>query len=116
MSLVFSWVTLTSIWILGLTIATQEKMLLHFIRRWAEKKESSFYEAVLLCIWCMSSLHSIIGYGFLIGIGVVDEFSWRHLVAYPIVVCGSSFLSGMLWAIYLRIGFFDIEEDEFNNN
>lgn len=103
MTLIFELILLTSILVIGWTIITQPEMGLSFIREWAEKKESKFLEATLTCHWCMSSSWSLFGYLFAALIGIIDSFSWSLIFMYPIVVCGSSFLSGLSWAIYKKI-------------
>ncbi len=97
----FTIVLFTSIWILGVTIASQENMLLHSVRVWAEAQESKWAKVFIICIWCMSSLHSIIGYAFAFGIGVMPfEFHWSYVWMYPLVVMLSSLISGLTWTAY----------------
>lgn len=96
-------IVLTSIWILGLTLASQEEMIFNRWRLWAEERKSKIWKAVILCVWCMPSIHSLVGYAFAVGIGIISEFSWRLIVFYPLVVMGSSILSGLTWTLYLLI-------------
>lgn len=98
---IFSLIAITTIWILGLTIVTQPGMGLHSIRKWAEGKESKVFQPLILCPWCMPSIHSLAGYFFAVIIGVV-ELNFNIAFAYPIVVCGSSFCAGFLWTIYTK--------------
>lgn len=92
-------IIVTAIWVLGLTIATQEEMVFHNVRIWAEEKKSKWLEPVILCEWCMPSIHSVIGYLFCFLSGVVN-YDARLFIMYPIVVMGSSFLTGMMWGLY----------------
>ncbi len=95
-------ILLTSIWVLGLTIVTQEGMLLYNIRLWAEKKADEgnrWVEPLILCHWCMSSLHSFFGYAFALVSGIVI-YDWHILILYPLVVMGSSIVNGLTWAAY----------------
>lgn len=107
MQTIFNLIGITSIWVLGLTIATQPKMILFFLREKAEEKkgekEHSWWDPIILCHWCMSSIHGIAGYLFAVGTGVIPEFHWQLLIAYPIVVCGSSIVCGIVWALYKKI-------------
>ena len=92
-------ILLTSIWVLGLTIATQEKMILEKVAIWAEAQNKAILKAVILCAWCMPSIHSVVGYGFAMALGVISEWSWTLLVLYPLVVMGASITSGLIWTI-----------------
>lgn len=103
MNWIFNLISMTSIWVLGLTIATQPGMILFIFRQLADKKESSIYDAMIRCHWCMPSIHGLFGYLFAYGTGVITEFSVKQVIAYPIVVCGSSFIVGFLWVIYIRL-------------
>jgi hypothetical protein len=102
MTWILSWILLTVFWVLGLTIVTQPGMLLYFIRERAEKKKSSVYDALIRCHWCMPSIHGIAGYLFALATGVINGVLLTHLAAYPIIVCGSSFACGLLWALYKK--------------
>lgn len=96
-------ILITTIWCLGITVASQEGMIIHGIRKWADAKESKWAMPAITCIWCMPSIHSLAGYGFSIGVGVISSFSWSLVFMYPLVVCGASFCSGFIWAIYEMI-------------
>lgn len=110
MILLFELIVITSILVLGYTIATQEKMLLHWIREWADKKHdegAKWVEPVFLCHWCQPSVWSLFGFLFAYGIGVLDvsawnSFAWNVLFYYPLVVCGSSIVCGFSWTWYLQ--------------
>ena len=89
---------LTSVWVLGLTIVTQPEMALGEFRRWAEIKRRAIFEPIILCEWCMPSIHSLIGFAFAFALHVIPfKFSWDYVLMYPLVVMGSSFVCGMLW-------------------
>lgn len=96
---IFCIIFFTSVWVLGIKIVTSPGMILEKVGEWGGKKVREghrIYEALLVCHYCMPSIHSIIGYSFAIGIGVV-EFHWRLLISYPIVVMGSSLINGLVW-------------------
>lgn len=93
-------IALTSIWILGLTIATSKGMVLYFIRQKLESLENKIFEPVILCHWCMPSIHSIFGYAFAYAINVIDLSLFQVIVYYPLVVMGSSIACGFLWSGY----------------
>lgn len=112
MTLIFELILLTSILVIGWTIITQPEMGLYFLREWAETKESKLLNATMFCHWCMPSSWSLIGYLFAALIGLIDSFSWSLVFMYPIVVCGSSFLCGLLWAVYKKI---EIETKYYHN-
>ena len=103
MILLFKIIIITSIWVLGLTIATSDGMILEKWKVWGKAKMDEGHvivEPLIMCEWCMPSLHSIFGYAFAFGIGVLNNFSWRLVVMYPLVVMGSSFVCGVSWTIY----------------
>ena len=115
MTQILSLILITSIWVLGLTIATQEDMILYSWRQWGDKKHEEgkkWIEPVILCFWCMPSIHSIVGYLFGIGIGVINHFEWKLVFAYPLVVMGSSMLNGLIWGTHKLI---EAKTHYFNN-
>lgn len=96
-------IILTSIWVLGLTIVTQEGMALYKIRQWGDKKQAQgakWVEPLILCHWCMPSIHSIIGFLSAWGLGIITEWSWKFFLLYPFVVMGSSLANGIIWVVY----------------
>lgn len=102
---IFCIIFFTSVWVLGIKIATSPGMILEKAGEWGGQKVREghrIFEALLVCHYCMPSIHSIIGYSFAIGIGVV-EFHWRLLIAYPIVVMGSSLFNGLVWGWHEKI-------------
>jgi hypothetical protein len=99
MIILFQIIVLTSIWVLGWTIVTQQGMLLYSIREWAEGQGSKILEPVILCHWCMPSLHSVFGYIFAFSLGLLPPDP-AMLFIYPLVVMGSSLCCGMIWTLY----------------
>jgi hypothetical protein len=100
MLLLFELITICVIWCLGIKIVTAEGMLLEDLGKWAEKKVESgykIYEALLVCPYCLPSIHTAIAIGFAFGIGVIDTWSWHLLFMYPIIAMASSFINGFLW-------------------
>lgn len=103
MILLFELIAITSIWVLGLTILTQEGMLLEKVRDWADGK-GAWVEPVIRCHWCMPSLHTLIAYGFALCMGLMPgSFSWALVVIYPLVAMGSSLVNGLVWGWHLKI-------------
>lgn len=101
MTQIFSSIAITTMLVLGWVIITQEGMGLYFIREWGEekKKNNKWIEPLILCHWCMPSSWSIVGMAFAELLGLLQD-SWRIIIIYPIVVCGSSFCCGMLWLLF----------------
>lgn len=102
MSLIFQLSILLSIWVLGLTIITQEGMLLYSWREWANK-QGHWVEPIIRCHWCMPSIHGLIAYGFAFGIGILTEFNYRLIIMYPIVIMFSSLINGLTWGLHKMI-------------
>ncbi len=107
MILILKLISLTTIWCLGLTIASQNEMVLGFLRRRLTDGEGNplrrIYEPLLLCEWCMPSIHALVCYGIAVGLGIINNWSWSLLFAYPIVVMASSFCTGILWSVFKLI-------------
>lgn len=104
MILIIKLIFLTSIWVLGIKISTANDMVLEKLSIYGQKKIESGHkivEALIICEWCMPSIHSLIGYLFAIGIGFISEFSWSLVVIYPIIVMGSSLTCGIIWNAYM---------------
>lgn len=51
----------------------------------------------------MGSFHGLIGYGFAVGMGLINDFSWKLIVIYPLVVCGVSVVNGLVWGTFTLI-------------
>lgn len=100
-------IIITSILVLGYTASSQEGMILYPIRKWAETKKSKIYEPLFLCHWCAPSIYSVLGYFFIWIIGNFSSFTWNEVAIYPLVVCGSSMVNGLVWATYKCIAAID---------
>lgn len=97
----FELVTVTTIWVLGIKVVTHKGMVLERLGQYGERKVDEgkkIFEPLFVCAWCMSSIHSSIGY--MLVYTTMATFQWRSLLMYPIVAMASSFASGMLWLIY----------------
>lgn len=103
MSTLFNLIILTSIWVIGLNIVLQPSMALGSVREWAEAQDKMFFKPFLTCIWCMPSFHGLIGYWFGFGLGFAGEFDFKYVLAYPLVVMGSSFVCGFMWSLFVKI-------------
>lgn len=119
MILLLELILITSIWTLALTAASQPSMVLYRARVWAEQ-QGNWTDPIIKCYWCMPSLHSLISYGFAIGMELINGFSWSLIVIYPLVVCGASVLNGIVWStitlLLKKIDYYDNlsnEEQEF---
>lgn len=114
MILLFELIVLTSIWVLGLTIVTQQGMALYSVREWADTK-GTWTEPLITCHWCMPSIHSVVGFGFAVAMNLIGGFSWVLVAMYPLVVMGSSLVNGLIWGWYLKVNaeteFFKIEQE-----
>lgn len=99
---IISLIALTSIWVLGIKIVTHKGMLLEDLGEWCLNKSErhKMFEALCVCQWCMPSIHSLVGYGFAIAIGILTKLKWSLLFMYPIVVMGSSLTCGIIWLVY----------------
>lgn len=92
-------IVITVIWVLGFYLASSEGMVFYGLTKYAETRKSLIWQPIVLCVWCMPSIHSLIGYLFAAGLGVITHFSWRLVFMYPIVVMASAFLGGFLWRL-----------------
>lgn len=99
-------IIIVSIWVLGIKIATAEDMLLDNLGKWATKqaKKHKIFEALIVCPFCMPSIHSVIGYFFAFGLNILPfEWNWQLIIRYPLVVIGASIISGFTWVGYETI-------------
>ena len=103
MTLLFEIILITSLLVIGWTIITQPAMGFGGLREWADEYNSVLINATLFCHWCMPSSWSLLGYFFAWRLELIESFSWKLFWMYPLVVCGSSFLCGVSWAIFKRI-------------
>lgn len=105
--LLFKLSILTIIWVMGLTIVTQENMGLYILRDKATdnnfKATKEIYNPLIVCHWCMPSIHSIVGYLAAWGLGIITEWSWKLVLLYPFVVALSSLSCGLIWSFYKLI-------------
>lgn len=99
MILLLKLIIITVIWVLGFKIVTSEGMLLEAIGKYADSKKSLIWQPLVNCIWCMPSIHSLVGYVLAAGIGIITNFSWHLVFMYPLVVMGSSFMAGFLFNV-----------------
>lgn len=95
------------IWVLGFKIATSEGMIFESIGKWGEEKEEEGYKifkGLITCQWCLPGFHSIFAwtFAFILG-GIQFEFNWKYLVMWPVIIMGTSLLTGLTWTIYLTI-------------
>lgn len=93
-------ILLTAIWVLGIKIATAEDMVLEKLGNYGKQKVEEGYkifEALWVCEWCMPSVHSIIGYAFAVGLDIINGFDWKLVILYPLVVMGTSVVTGFTW-------------------
>lgn len=49
----------------------------------------------------MSSVHSFVGYAFMVLMSQITSFSWAEVFMYPLVAMGSSIIVGLTWTFYL---------------
>lgn len=84
--------------------ATSPGMLLEKVGDWSQKKRDAGYKIfeILLCPFCGASLFSIISIGFGLAIGICFS-TWNLLVIYPLIVFGSSTLTGIGWYLWLLL-------------
>ena len=136
MLLLLKLITLTTIWCLGIKIVTSDGMILSKVGEYGKKKAEEgkrVFEALIVCEWCLPSIHSLFGYGFALALGILPA-SWSLLFIYPLVAMGSSLCSGIIWNAYktmetfrdlgeTKIEFYDnfyedngIEESVFDND
>ena len=98
-------IIITSIWCLGVKIITAEGMILQKLGVYAKQqvdKGNIVWDALVNCEWCLASIHSLLGYLFALGIGVITKFEWRLIFMYPLVAMGTSLLTGMIWNYHLK--------------
>jgi hypothetical protein len=106
-------IAFSSAWVLGLTIASQEDMILERFQKWGEAKEKqgqSWVKALITCPSCMPSIHSMFGYLFvwIAGYGL----SWRFVAMYPIVIFFTCIIVTIVWNVYLWI---DVQIQYYSN-
>jgi hypothetical protein len=82
--------------VLGITIVTQDGMVLYKLREEAENNGSKLLEPLILCEWCMPSIYSMLGYVFSY---ILYGWDIKYLLFYPIVISLSSLICGLVWGI-----------------
>lgn len=106
MILLFKLVILTVIIVLALRVALSDGMLLEKVGRYFEKKveDGQKWADLIVCPWCSGTILSIIAHAFAFGLGIIPfEWNWQLLIRWPLVVFASSFISGVLWTLYLTL-------------
>lgn len=106
MILLFKLVILTVIIVLALRVALSEGMLLERLGKYFEKKVEEGYKIfdLAICPWCAGTLFSIPAHFFAFGLGILPfEWNIELMIRWPLVVFASSFISGVLWTIYLTL-------------
>jgi len=99
-------IILTTIWCLGFKILTSDGMLLEKVGKYGKDKVDegkTIFDALVVCEFCLPSIHSLVGYSFAILIGVITGFSWSLIFMYPLVAIGTSISCGFIWNAYLTM-------------
>lgn len=131
MMLLLKLILLTTTWCLGVKILTARGMLLQKLGSYGNKqveKGNIIFDALVVCEFCLPSIHSLVGYGFAIVLGVITGFSWTLVLIYPLVAIGSSISTGFIWGAYNTMNsakdlyesktefydrFYEIEDEEY---
>jgi hypothetical protein len=106
MILLFKLIILTVIIVLALRVALSEGMLLEKLGSYFERKveEGNRFFDIFICPWCSGTLQSLTSHAFAFGLGILPfEWNWQLLIRWPLVVFASSFISGVLWTVYLTL-------------
>lgn len=107
MIIIFKLIFILSVWCLGVKISTANGMIFERIGDWGERKVDEGYkifEALIVCPFCLPSIHSLFAYSIAFGLDILKfEFDWKLLIMWPIVVMGSSIVSGFTWTAYQTI-------------
>lgn len=97
---------LTVSWSLGWRVIISEGLLLEKLGTWAEKKaEGNKIYDIICCPWCIPNAHGILFVWplvFVLGI-LPFEWNWKYLAMYPFCLGASSFITGIIWTLYLTI-------------
>lgn len=94
---------MTFVWVMGIKISTGEGMIFEKMGKWGEEmvdKGYKIFDAIIVCPWCLPSIHSVFGYAFAYGLGVFESWDMKLIVMWPLVVMGTSFLSGNAWNLH----------------
>lgn len=92
-------------WTMGWRVVISEGMLLEKLGKWAEEKaKTNKLFDILVCPWCIPNVQGLLFvYPLAYGMGILNGFHWEYLMMYPFCLGGASFISGMLWNIYLTM-------------
>lgn len=104
MIVLFKLIILNVIIVLALRVALSEGMILEKLGKYFEQKVEEGYKVfdLFMCPWCSGTLQSITAHAFAFGLGVLPfEINVQLFIRWPLVIFGSSFVSGMCWTIYL---------------
>lgn len=97
---------LTVIIVLGLRVSLSNGMIFQKLGKFFERKveEGYLWMDVFICPWCMGSLQCATAHFVSFKLGLID-FEWdeKLVFRYLIIVLASSFVSGVLWTIYLTL-------------
>jgi len=106
MILLFKLIVLTVIIVLALRVALSQGMLLEKLGSYFERKVDQGHKIfdLFVCPWCSGTLQSLTAHAFAFGLGIIPfEWNWQLLIRWPLVVFASSFISGVLWTVYLTL-------------
>lgn len=106
MIVLFKLILITTIWCLGFKVLTEQGMLLGKLGEYGKRKVLEgkiLFDPLVVCEFCLPSIHSIIGYGFAIALGIISKFEFNLLYMYPLVAMGTSISCGFIWNGYLTM-------------
>lgn len=87
---------------LGWKIVISEDMLLERVGYWLTDKvnQGNKIFELWLCPWC-TTFFALVAFGFAFGMDLLPFVcSLKNILLLPLTICGSSFVSGMLWNLY----------------
>lgn len=93
---------LTSVWVLGVKIATGQGMLFEQVADYCEGKVNDgkrIFKPLCTCVWCMPSLHTAVGFLFAFLLGMIEAFKPEYAIVYIVVCMLSSLVSGFVWSV-----------------
>ncbi len=131
----FQLILITFIWVMGIKISTAEGMIFEKIGNYGKRKVdegNKIWDAVIVCEWCLPSIHSVFGTAFAMGLGLIPfEINKELFIRWPLVIIGASLISGLTWLAYTTISrikekneievdyykklIYEIENDEIND-
>ena len=114
----FQLILITFIWVMGIKISTAEDMIFERIGDYGKRKVDEghkIWDAIVVCEWCLPSIHSIFGTSFAMGLGVIPfEINKELFIRWPLVIMGTSLISGLTWLAYTTINRIK-EKNEFES-